>query len=149
MHKRIFTISLLLLFTNIGYTQSEKITIKSDNLKESNYLKMQYSFRCVQSSYFTYEFGCHATRSDGIRQPPFASAALMRWRISRESLVVFAKPHSCRKTLQKKRKHPQRQNRSPRRLVCKPPKKVPTNTKAMLYTEKVPTWFFVISHVFI
>ncbi|WP_298238766.1 hypothetical protein [uncultured Algibacter sp.] len=40
MHKRLFTISLLFLFTNIGYAQSEKITIKSDNLKESNYLKM-------------------------------------------------------------------------------------------------------------
>ncbi|MCM8569849.1 hypothetical protein NE848_10690 [Gramella jeungdoensis] len=40
MHKRIFILSLLMLFTSIGYAQSENIKIKSDNLEESNYLKM-------------------------------------------------------------------------------------------------------------
>lgn len=40
MHKRILILSLLMLFTSIGYAQSEKIKIKSDNLKQSNYLKM-------------------------------------------------------------------------------------------------------------
>ena len=39
MHKRIFIISLLILLTNIGYAQSDKIKIKTENLKESNYLK--------------------------------------------------------------------------------------------------------------
>jgi hypothetical protein len=40
MHRTIITLLLLALFTNSGYAQSEKITIKSDNLSESNYLKM-------------------------------------------------------------------------------------------------------------
>ena len=40
MHKKIFIISLLILFTSIGYAQSDKIKIKSDNLNESNYLKI-------------------------------------------------------------------------------------------------------------
>ena len=40
MHKRIFIVSLLILLTSIGYAQSDKIKIKSDNLNESNYLKM-------------------------------------------------------------------------------------------------------------
>ncbi len=40
MHKKIFIVSLLILFTSIGYSQSEKIKIKTDNLNESNYLKM-------------------------------------------------------------------------------------------------------------
>ena len=39
MHKRIFIISLLILLTNIGYAQSDKIKIKTENLNESNYLK--------------------------------------------------------------------------------------------------------------
>lgn len=37
--KRKFIISLLILLTSIGYAQSDKIKIKSDNLKESNYIK--------------------------------------------------------------------------------------------------------------
>jgi len=37
--KRKFIASLLILLTTIGYAQSDKIKIKSDNLKESNYLK--------------------------------------------------------------------------------------------------------------
>ncbi|WP_299555629.1 hypothetical protein [Seonamhaeicola sp.] len=40
MLKKTFAISLLILFTCIGYSQSEKIKIKSDHLDESNYLKM-------------------------------------------------------------------------------------------------------------
>ena len=40
MHKKIFIVSLLILFTSIGYAQSDKIKIKSDSLNESNYLKM-------------------------------------------------------------------------------------------------------------
>lgn len=40
MHKRIFIVLLLILLTSIGYAQSEKIKIKTDNLNESNYLKM-------------------------------------------------------------------------------------------------------------
>ncbi|WP_298511621.1 hypothetical protein [uncultured Kordia sp.] len=40
MHKNLFIVSLLVLFTNLGYAQSEKIKIKSDNLTEVNYLKM-------------------------------------------------------------------------------------------------------------
>ncbi len=39
MHKRIFIISLLFLLSTIGYAQSDKIKIKSENLNESNYLK--------------------------------------------------------------------------------------------------------------
>ena len=38
MHKRIFI--LLIFFTSIGYAQSEKIKIKSENLNESNYLEV-------------------------------------------------------------------------------------------------------------
>jgi len=40
MHKKIFIVSLLILFTSIGYAQSKKIKIKTDNLNETNYLKM-------------------------------------------------------------------------------------------------------------
>jgi hypothetical protein len=40
MHQRIFIVLLLILLTSIGYAQSEKIKIKTDNLNESNYLKM-------------------------------------------------------------------------------------------------------------
>ena len=40
MHKRLFIISFLILFTTIGYAQSDKIKIKSDHLNEINYLKM-------------------------------------------------------------------------------------------------------------
>ena len=39
MYKRIFLVSLLILLTRIGYAQSDKIKIKSENLSESNYLK--------------------------------------------------------------------------------------------------------------
>jgi len=38
--RKIITLLLLALFTSIGYTQSEKIKIKTSHLKESNYLKM-------------------------------------------------------------------------------------------------------------
>ena len=37
--KRKFIVSLLILLTSIGHAQSDKIKIKSDNLKESNYIK--------------------------------------------------------------------------------------------------------------
>ncbi|PWK17714.1 hypothetical protein [Xanthomarina spongicola] len=40
MHKKIFIVSLLILLTSIGYAQSDKIKIKSENLNESNYLKV-------------------------------------------------------------------------------------------------------------
>ena len=40
MLKRLLTVTLLVLTTNIGFTQSENINIKSENLKEINYLKM-------------------------------------------------------------------------------------------------------------
>lgn len=40
MHRRIITLLVLILLTNIGNAQSEKINIKTDNLTESNYLKM-------------------------------------------------------------------------------------------------------------
>ena len=40
MHRKIITLLLLVIFINIGYAQSGKIKIKTDNLKESNYLKM-------------------------------------------------------------------------------------------------------------
>tara|TARA_R110002167_G_scaffold258239_1_gene464824 strand:+ start:42 stop:824 length:783 start_codon:yes stop_codon:yes gene_type:complete len=40
MHREIITLLLLFIFTNIGYAQSEKITIKTDHLSESDYLKM-------------------------------------------------------------------------------------------------------------
>ncbi|MFL0353569.1 hypothetical protein [Xanthomarina sp. GH4-25] len=39
MPKRICIISLIILLSSIGYAQSDKIKIKSENLKESNYLK--------------------------------------------------------------------------------------------------------------
>ncbi len=39
MHKRIVVVVLLILFTSIGFAQSDKINIKSDNLIESNYLQ--------------------------------------------------------------------------------------------------------------
>lgn len=40
MHRKIITLLALILFTSIGYAQSEKIKIKTDHLNESNYLKM-------------------------------------------------------------------------------------------------------------
>lgn len=40
MHKKTFIVSLLILLTSIGYAQSDKIKIKSENLNESNYLKV-------------------------------------------------------------------------------------------------------------
>ncbi len=39
MHKKIIILSLLVLITSMGFAQSEKIKIKSDNLNESNYLQ--------------------------------------------------------------------------------------------------------------
>lgn len=39
MRKRIIVVTLLIFFTSIGYAQSDKININSDNLTESNYLK--------------------------------------------------------------------------------------------------------------
>lgn len=40
MYSKIFIVLFLTLFTNIGYSQSKKIKIKTDNLTESNYLKI-------------------------------------------------------------------------------------------------------------
>ena len=40
MHRKIITLLLLIIFTSIAHSQSEKIKIKTDNLKESNYLKI-------------------------------------------------------------------------------------------------------------
>ncbi|WP_347173117.1 hypothetical protein [Polaribacter uvawellassae] len=40
MSKRKFIVSLLILITGLGHAQSDKIKIKSDNLNESNYLKV-------------------------------------------------------------------------------------------------------------
>jgi hypothetical protein len=40
MHRKIIVLLALILFTNIGHAQSEKIKIKTDHLSESNYLKM-------------------------------------------------------------------------------------------------------------
>ena len=40
MHRKIIILLVLILLTNIGYAQSEKIDIKTDNLTESNYLQM-------------------------------------------------------------------------------------------------------------
>ncbi|SDH52145.1 hypothetical protein [Winogradskyella thalassocola] len=40
MHKKGLIILLLILATTIGYSQSENIKIKSEHLKEANYLKM-------------------------------------------------------------------------------------------------------------
>ncbi|MFX0558594.1 hypothetical protein ACOCEA_17465 [Maribacter sp. CXY002] len=40
MHRKIVTLLLLAIFTNFGYSQSEKIKIKTDNLTEVNYLQM-------------------------------------------------------------------------------------------------------------
>lgn len=40
MQKKIITLLLTVIFINIGYAQSEKITIKTDHLTEANYLKM-------------------------------------------------------------------------------------------------------------
>jgi len=40
MQRKIITLLLLAIFTNFGYAQSEKINIKTDHLKEANYLKM-------------------------------------------------------------------------------------------------------------
>lgn len=40
MNKKILTFFILIIFTNFGYSQSKKINIKTENLKEVNYLKM-------------------------------------------------------------------------------------------------------------
>ncbi|MEN3322668.1 hypothetical protein VP395_02940 [Mariniflexile soesokkakense] len=40
MHRKTITLLVLILLTSIGFAQSEKINIKTDNLTESNYLKM-------------------------------------------------------------------------------------------------------------
>jgi hypothetical protein len=40
MNRKIITILLLAIFTNFGYSQSDKINIKTENLTEANYLKM-------------------------------------------------------------------------------------------------------------
>lgn len=40
MHRKIITFLALVLFVSTGYSQSEKINIKTDHLSESNYLKM-------------------------------------------------------------------------------------------------------------
>lgn len=40
MNRRIITILLLAIFTNFGYSQSNKIKIKTEHLTEANYLKM-------------------------------------------------------------------------------------------------------------
>ncbi len=40
MNRKIITLLLLAIFTNIGYSQSDKINIKTEHLKEANYLKM-------------------------------------------------------------------------------------------------------------
>lgn len=40
MNRRIITLLLVAIFTNFGYSQSEKINIKTDHLTEANYLKM-------------------------------------------------------------------------------------------------------------
>ena len=40
MNRKIITLLLLALFSKFGYSQSDKINIKTDNLTEANYLKM-------------------------------------------------------------------------------------------------------------
>ncbi len=40
MNRKIITLLLLAIFTNIGYSQSDKINIKTEHLTEANYLKM-------------------------------------------------------------------------------------------------------------
>ena len=40
MNRKIITLLLLAIFTNIGYSQSDKINIKTEHLAEANYLKM-------------------------------------------------------------------------------------------------------------
>lgn len=40
MNRRIITVLLLAIFTNFGYAQSDKISIKTEHLTEANYLKM-------------------------------------------------------------------------------------------------------------
>jgi hypothetical protein len=40
MNRKIITLLLLAIFTNFGYSQSDKINIKTDHLTEANYLKM-------------------------------------------------------------------------------------------------------------
>ncbi|WP_299124981.1 hypothetical protein [uncultured Winogradskyella sp.] len=40
MNRKLITLLVLTLFTSIGFSQSDKIDIKTDNLTESNYLKM-------------------------------------------------------------------------------------------------------------
>ena len=40
MKRKIITLLLLAIFTNLGYSQSDKINIKTENLSEANYLKI-------------------------------------------------------------------------------------------------------------
>lgn len=40
MNIKITTLLLLIIFSSFGYSQSEKIKIKTDHLKEANYLQM-------------------------------------------------------------------------------------------------------------
>ena len=40
MNRKIITLLLLAIFTNFGYSQSDKINIKAEHLTEANYLKM-------------------------------------------------------------------------------------------------------------
>jgi hypothetical protein len=40
MKRKLITLLLLAIFTTVGYSQSDKINIKSENLTEANYLKM-------------------------------------------------------------------------------------------------------------
>lgn len=40
MQKKVFTLLLFVIFINLGYSQSEKIIIKTDHLTEANYLEM-------------------------------------------------------------------------------------------------------------
>ena len=40
MNRKIITLLLLAIFTNFGYSQSDKINIKTEHLTEANYLKM-------------------------------------------------------------------------------------------------------------
>ena len=40
MNRKIITLLLLAIFTNFGYSQSDKVNIKTEHLTEANYLKM-------------------------------------------------------------------------------------------------------------
>ena len=44
MNRKIITFLLLAIFTNFGYSQSDKINIKTEHLTEANYLKMDYFY---------------------------------------------------------------------------------------------------------